>query len=324
VFPREVWGHFTLRNLGIATAALILGAMPLVLYNIAHPLDTFRSNVRLNREPLAHKVELLERTLSGAALFEFFTSAEPPPKPTEVFTPLQKVSRSISEAAHHPITHFAIPAMCLAFLGLLAPAARKPIFFALLACIGTWIPMVLTAGAGASAHHVILLFPFQYLMIGAALAAIPWRIASAAATLVLCAASLAVTNEYYWELIRNGPAIRWTDALYPLDRELERLRAPGIYIADWGIYESLVMLSDGALPLDALDASNPSALRKAIGDPRNAFVAHTPHFAYLPQQRTAIEDAAANEGYEEVPMETIYDRNGRPTFELFRFRKIPL
>jgi hypothetical protein len=324
VFPREIWTHFNARNLGIATAALILGAMPLVLYNIVHPLDTFRSNIRLNSEPLAHKVDLLRYTLGGEALFSFFTAVDPPPRSGEASTAIQKISQRISETAHHPLTHFAIPALCLACLGLFARASRKPVLFGLLACVGTWIPMALTNGAGGAAHHVILLFPFQYLSIAAALAAIPWRFASGAVTLVLCAASLAVTNEYYWELTRNGPAIRWTDALYPLDRELERLRSPDIYIADWGIYESLVLLGDGALPLAAIDAANPLAMKKAIGDPRNTFVAHTPHFAYTPQQRTAIEDAAANEGYEEVPLETIYDRNGRPTFELFRFRKLPL
>ena len=78
--------------------------------------------------------------------------------------------------------------------------------------------MVLTAGAGAAAHHIILLWPFQFLAIAAALAAIPWTWAAAAATVVLCASNLAVTNEYYWELVRNGPDIRWTDAIYPLNR----------------------------------------------------------------------------------------------------------
>jgi hypothetical protein len=37
-----------------------------------------------------------------------------------------------------------------------------------------------------------------------------------------------------------------------------------------------------------------------------------------------LEDIAASEGYEEVPIEIIYDRNGRATFDVFRFRKIPL
>jgi hypothetical protein len=61
-----------------------------------------------------------------------------------------------------------------------------------------------------------------------------------------------------------------------------------------------------------------------VSDPRAAFVAHAPAYAYFPQQRAMLEDAAASSGYEEVPIETIHDRYGRPTFDVFRFRKIPL
>src|ERR1700689_3521635 len=42
VFPREVWRHFTFRNLVIASASLIVGALPLVIYNIRYPLETFK------------------------------------------------------------------------------------------------------------------------------------------------------------------------------------------------------------------------------------------------------------------------------------------
>jgi hypothetical protein len=34
-----------------------------------------------------------------------------------------------------------------------------------------------------------------------------------------------------------------------------------------------------------------------------------------------LEDAARAAGYQEVPVQTIADRFGRPTFEIFRFRK---
>jgi hypothetical protein len=184
--------------------------------------------------------------------------------------------------------------------------------------------MVLTAGAGAAAHHVILLWPFQFLAIAAALAAIPIRWVAVAATVLLCAANLAVTNEYYWELVRNGPDIRWTDAVYPLERRLETLRSPDIYIIDWGIFETINLLSDNAAPVRQLDWSDQDNLRKVVSDPRAAFVAHTPKYAYFPQQRATLEDIAQSAGYEEVPIEIIYDRNGRPTFDVFRFRKIPL
>jgi 4-amino-4-deoxy-L-arabinose transferase-like glycosyltransferase len=324
VFPRDVWRLLTIRNLAIALGSMIVGAVPLVIYNIARPLDTFKSNVHLTREPVLHKTVLLKLTLNGAALFGFFTAVEPPQRPGEANTKLSKVSEAISEAVHHPTGNFTIVAVCASCLGLFARASRKPVLFGLLAFAGTWLPMALTAGAGAAAHHVILLWPFQFLAIAAALAAVPWRSIAFAATLVLCVANLAVTNEYYWELVRNGPDIRWTDAIYPLERRLETLRSPDIYIVDWGIFETLNLLSDNSAPVRAVDWSNLESLRNIVSDPRAAFVAHTAKYAYFPQQRATLEDVAQNGGYEEVPIEIIYDRNGRATFDVFRFRKIPL
>jgi 4-amino-4-deoxy-L-arabinose transferase-like glycosyltransferase len=324
VFPRKIWHHFTIRNFSIAAASIIVGALPLVAYNIRQPLNTFKANRNMTNDPFAHKAVLWERTMNGAVLFGFFTSLEPAPHPGEANTRLLRISQAVSEAAHQPTTNLTIGALCASCLGLFAGASRKPVLFGLLAFAGTWLPMVVTVGAGAAAHHVILLWPFQFLAIAAALAAIPWQWIAIAATAALCASNLAVTNEYYWELVRNGPGIRWTDAVFPLERRLETLRSPDIYIVDWGIFESINFLSDNTAPVRAVDFSNQDLLRKIVSDPRAAFVAHTARYAYFPQQRAMMEDAAASAGYEEVPIEIIYDRNGRATFDVFRFRKIPL
>jgi hypothetical protein len=109
-----------------------------------------------------------------------------------------------------------------------------------------------------------------------------------------------------------------------LERRLESMRSPDIYIADWGIFETIVLLSDNSVPVRAVDFRDPENLRRIVSDPRAAFVAHTAKYAYLPQQRALLEDAAASGGYEEVPIEIVYDHNGRAIFDVFRFRKIPL
>jgi 4-amino-4-deoxy-L-arabinose transferase-like glycosyltransferase len=324
VFPRDVWRHLTLRNLAIAAGSIVVGALPLIAYNIHRPLETFKANRGMTNDPFSHKAVLLERTMNGAALFGFFTSVETAPHLGQANTQLLKASQAISDAAHQPTANFTIAALCVSCLGLFARASRKAVLFGLLACAATWLPMVVTAGAGGAAHHVILLWPFQFLAIAAALAAVPWRSIAFTATLVLCVANLVVTNEYYWELVQNGPDIRWTDAIYPLERRLETLRSPDIYIVDWGIFETLNLLSDNSAPVRAVDWTNQENLRNIVSDPRAAFVAHTAKYAYFPQQRATLEDVAQSGGYEEVPIEIIYDRNGRATFDVFRFRKIPL
>ena len=316
VVPRAVWRHLTLRNLAIAAVATVVGALPLVIYNIERPLDTFKSNVHLVQEPVAHKVFLLESTVRGDVMFNFLTAPDWPPHPGSA----PKISQAISEVVRHPATNLTLWAVSLSCLGLFARASRKPVLFGLFACAGTWLPMVLTAGAGDAAHHVILLWPFHFLAIAATLAAIPW---AWTATLVLCASNLLLTNEYYYQLAHSGPDVRWTDAIYPLAQDLKSLRPPNIYFVDWGIFEPVDLLSDHA-PVHELDFSDTANLRKIVSDPRAAFVAHTAKYAYLPQQRALLEEAAAGAGYEEAPVEIVYDHYGRATFEVFRFRKIPL
>jgi hypothetical protein len=61
-----------------------------------------------------------------------------------------------------------------------------------------------------------------------------------------------------------------------------------------------------------------------LRDPSNVFVAHAAGFGFLPNTRAALEDVARREQYQQEPMTTILDRNGRPAFDVFRFRKVHL
>jgi hypothetical protein len=324
VFPREVLRHLSMRNLAIAVASALVGALPLVAYNIHRPLDTFRSNAHMTKDPVRQKAIVLERTMNAPVFFGFFTSVQPPPHPGEARSWFQKVSQKISETAHHPTRNLTVAALCLACLGMFARASRKPVLFGLLACFGTWLPMIFVAGGGSGAHHAILLWPFHFLAIAAALSAIPRAWISAAATVLLCASNLLVTNEYYWELVRNGPDVRFTDAIYSLESHLERMRSPEVYVLDWGILEPLKLLSDGTIPVAPPDWHSAETLGQIISDPRAVFVAHTAAYAYFPGDRTAVEDFATGAGYEEVSADIVYDHYGRATFEVFRFRRIPL
>jgi hypothetical protein len=192
--------------------------------------------------------------------------------------------------------------------------------FGLIASVGTWIPMALTAGAGAAAQHTILLWPFPILVIATALAHAPARLAWAAAVLLL-ASNLALTNQYYALFVRNGGAIRWTDAIFALDKYLATVKADNIFVMDWGMIETINLLSEGETPVVAPSVTDPAWVRRSLANPKYVFVAHTAEFAIQPETRAVLEAAAGAGGYREVPLQTIVDRNGRPTFEVFSFRK---
>jgi len=325
-FPRELRRHLTARNLSVAVGAMLMGALPLVIYNIARPLETLRANAKVEREPLRTKIEALRQTLDGHVLFGFMTSNEPGSRPGQPRRWYQRTSLWLSAATRYPrrnLTLWASLAAALSLAFFWRTDLRRPMLFGLVALIGTWLPMALTAGAGAAAHHVILLWPFHFLVLAVVLDRTPVRVA-AALTILLCAVNLAITNQYYADLIRNGSGIRFTDAIYTLDEYLARAKAPSIFIADWGMVETLNLLSEGETPVVELDTNAAAARERILSDPRNIFVAHTPDNAVFPETRVALEDRARREGYKEEPIGVIPDHNGRVIFEIFRFRKIHL
>ena len=59
VFPRALASKITLRNLGIAVAAFLVGAAPLVIYNWQTQFETFRGNTRFSTADFTHKALIL-------------------------------------------------------------------------------------------------------------------------------------------------------------------------------------------------------------------------------------------------------------------------
>jgi hypothetical protein len=323
VYRREVRQHLNARNIGIAAAATLLGGLPLVIYNFAHPLETLRANAKLEQAPVLAKADLLARTVDGYVLFGFLTAGEPGPDPGQPGHWFQSLSLRLAEWTRHPRHNLILVAFLIALPFLWRQDIRKPMLFALLLCLGTWLPMALTAGAGAAAQHTVLLWPFHLFVIAAALSRAPVK-AAAAATAVLCLVNVAVTNQYYADLIRNGPAIRWTDAMDALNRNLLDSKAARVYTADWGFLETLNLINEGDLPVFGVDPAQAEGVGRMIADVNGVFVSHVALYAYYPEWRASIEDLARRQGYEEQHLATISDRNGRPTFDVFRFRKLHL
>lgn len=320
-FPRELWSHVTKRNLAIASASLIFGALPLVIYNIARPLETIRMNAKLMPETAFRKAVILFRTLDGYAFFGFMTASDAGPHPGTPHGMLQWLSLRLSDWTGTPDRNLILTAFALSvFIALFARRARKPVLFGIVTCAATWLAMAFTQGAGATVQHAFLLWPFHLLAIAVALAQIPSR-AAAAVTALLCISNVAVTNHYYADLIRNGPAIRWTDAVDPLERYLAGSKPQKIFVMDWGFFETLNLLSEGELPVYNGDVSDTGMLDRIVSGPNHLFVAHTPQYAYQPEMRARLEERARADGFQEESIARISDRNGRRTFEVFRFRK---
>lgn len=313
--------RITPRLAAAAALAFAVGAAPLIAYNIARPLDTFRSNAKLAASDSVVKLWLLHRTVDGSAMFGFFTAATPGPRQVEPARAEQRTALAVARVL--PLrgnwNEYSFIAALLALPLLWRTPARSPMLFAALYLAVTWSLMFFTAGAGGSAHHVLLLWPFHLAFIATALAQLPRRWMAVICAAVLSVVNLAVVNQYFADLIRNGTAVRWTDAFPPLVERMETFKAPYVWVADWGILETVNLLAEGRVPVTAVD---PAAIpRELFEQPGAIFVSHTAPFVQTPAVGQALSDSATRFGYVREPVSTVYDRNGRAVFDIFRFRR---
>ncbi len=332
-FPRVVRAALQPKLAVIAAASFCAGASPLIVYNLARPLDTMRSNAKVSPGEVSPKLAVLRDTIDGSVLSGFYTAPDTPPRPGGLDRPLRRALAAVSTApGTHPANWslWAFAAALLAFPAIWRTPARSPALFALVSFAVGWLAMAVTAGAGGAAHHIVLLWPMHLMVIAVVAAKLSSRFGVglvAAATVVLAVVGLRCTAGYFVALVRNGPAIRWTDAIDPLAEHLQRSPAQRVFIVDWGILESVNLLSEGTVPVifgseytsSGSATDPPSILRRVMIEPGTLFVSHTAAYEQRPGSNAAVDKFAADAGCRKEPAATISDRFGRPTFDIFRF-----
>jgi 4-amino-4-deoxy-L-arabinose transferase-like glycosyltransferase len=340
VFPKELWRHLSVRNLGIATLAFCLGAAPLIRYNVHEKLITFRANAAFDKSDVSGKIYQFFGTLAGQSLLDYIPRNNlAGGQPRSPQTAIERVSVRISQIARDPqngFLGFALLAAFLLFPWLWFTPARRPMAFSLIAAAVAWLQMLFGKGVGGSAHHVILLWPYPILFIAVALAEASRRLGPvgrpllALTVLFVAGSSLLVTNEYLALLVRNGPGDVWTDAVYPLSDYLKRLRPAAIYVDDWGMINILILLNRGTMPLrggtdplmkSRLDPEDHRQVLDRIAESESVFVAHPDDLELFKGVNAKLMAVAAEVGYRRETLAEISDRNGRPMFQVFRFRR---
>jgi len=342
LYPRELWSRASPRNLGLAVAGLLVGALPLVIYNVETNLATFRSSSSFDVTQLPSRFVALRATWRGERLFDFI--AHPPWAPGTLLEPdsnLFDISDEIHYLAGSRFHYFNAlePAFALALALLpflwLTPA-RKPMLFCLIVITVAWLQMALTVKAGLGAHHIVLLWPFPHWFMALAFVQaaewrrLAWKYAGAIllATLVVFLAgdNLLLTNEYYYQLAAYGPMGSWDDAIFSLSEKIRHVDAPEMAINDWGIVTPLVVLQSNSVPLYIVDRSFLAPGRgeadrnffiKRLAD--DVWIGHTKPFEADKGVNDRIAGLAREAGFEKRLLEVVRDRNGRPVFEIFHF-----
>jgi hypothetical protein len=335
--PRQIFGVVTIRRLALAVAAFAIGSLPLILYNIHTRGATLRGTAAFDASELYTKFWLLGDTFRGHALADWMVAQNASTIHTHApHSLLARASAAVDSAAGSPMRSL----LLYTFYGalLLTPFARgrnlRAILFALVAMAVAWLQMALTAGAGGSVHHIILLWPLPQMIMGISLASASRRLGRAAIPaltallVVVISSALLVTNTYYVRMLRDGGAIAWSDAIFPLADYLKRNPAGYIFCLDWGYLDTLRVLSNDRLPVRVgsdpiskpeLTEDDRATLADLISNPAHLFVAHSRGLEFFPGLSAKLVRFAQNAGYQAETLAVIPDSYGRPTFEVYRF-----
>ncbi|MFB3779756.1 MAG: ArnT family glycosyltransferase [Bryobacteraceae bacterium] len=339
VFPRLLFRYLKWRNLVLAAVGFGIGAFPLILWNARSNMATLRDNASWSAQGALDKFVIVTSTADGSGLFGYISNADTAPRPREPRTALERLSVAVNGAAGRP-HHSLYPLVYIAALVLLpflwSSPARDPMLFALVFTAVTWLQMAFTQNAGGSVHHAVLLWPIPTLFAAFGLGEFSRKLKRlgkpllAAAVAVVALSGLLVTNQYCAYLIRNGAAIVWTDAMYPLSEYLRGVRAKLIFVTDWGMMDALTLLHRGALPLregsGPLHTGQPTAqdlaaLEEMIGDPAHVLISHVDGYEVFVGLNARLRAYSEKAGYRRETLRVVHDSNGRPTFEVFRFTR---
>lgn len=336
-FPRELVRNTTWKNLLIVGIAFVLGALPLIAYNVLNSFPTFHSNSGFTTQELYAKTSSLRGTWEGRTLSGYIVNEDTAPNPRAARNGLEALSfrlRAIAgERRHNALDWAAFAAMLLLLPAIWWPASRPTVVFCLTLCVVAWLQMGVTKGAGWAAHHVVLLWPFPHVLLAVVFAEVSLRLGwvgrwlTGTGMALLIGANLLLTNQYFYQLARNGAAGSWSDAIYPLSQGLIEAHPPHIAVLDWGIVNPLDVLNKGRLPLVWASAPFETEAATEVPDPvllndsSTLWLTHANGCEQYLGVNERVEAFVRNASFLKIPVRTYYDSNGRAVFETFHLKK---
>jgi 4-amino-4-deoxy-L-arabinose transferase-like glycosyltransferase len=327
------------RNLRCAlpvALGLVIGALPLICYNIHDPGATLESNTHLTTKELKSKFEYLRMAMDGSVAATALSDVQHPAQ-DRVQRPLAGFARwwnGNSPWESNSWRQGLLAALLPIGLVCAPPARRKWIvFFAGSAAIA-WLQSALTINAGGSIHHSVLIWPLLYS--GAAISADAaarsfiqwpgrWGAGVVCGTIgVFCFRGLFLINHAYWVMLSYSPAPAWSNADAAL---VSYLHEEGVHRAaalDWAIANPLVIRS--GVTIAVLEDSYSLLARQSVKDdlllcshdPACVVVTHPDTRQLFPGVNETARAELAGLHLRMTPQREIADSHGTPAMEVFR------
>jgi 4-amino-4-deoxy-L-arabinose transferase-like glycosyltransferase len=307
--------------LAMALGGFLLGASPLVVYNLRNDWVTFRSNSKLSADDVAGKARLLWSTLEGASMSGVVARAAGDGPERAVESSDERAVTKFAKLTGEPRSTW----QGYLFLAGLASGSVVAVWGGVWMLV-SWLAMALTVGAGGGVHHVVLLWPLPQMVIAAGIASTlmvkhpVWRMVMVVGAMGVAAQGIAVSLTHRSDEVRFGTQVAWSDALHVLPQAIGATERKRVCVADWGFYDSLKLMGGGRIELCQVNATEQAnEALAAMRSGNTVFVGHTEENRFLPEMNAGLERLARQERLRKVIGRTLRDRNGREMIELFWF-----
>ncbi|HYM10434.1 MAG TPA: glycosyltransferase family 39 protein, partial [Bryobacterales bacterium] len=353
LWPREAFQRLRANraSLAIAAIALLIGAAPLIGYNLKRHGETWREHGRL--EFRWSKILQAKGTFDGtfmAALTGEDHLAISPPAHDVAWAGLANAMFRIGRLRQTillPLLGLAALLLPVNLWLLRRAGSTRRLLFPLLLSLLMYACMFVTFEGGASAHHLIMLEPFPLLFLAVSLwtpveaasaaSGRPRRtLAAAAVTITIAAAAVnvSVNARYLAIYTRTGGTAQFTDAIYRLVPYLAQHPERRLFAIDWGFstpvafvgWRSKLDVDDFFFSVNAPDdpghAGQVHRLGELMRDPNNVFLLHTPQRTLLPLPAREFS-ALADGGIEMQQVAYFAERSGELVYEIYQHGGAP-
>ncbi len=335
VNPRYVFGEARWRRVAVIFLGLVIGAWPLISYNVGHHNATLKENGHFTASEVGSKFNFLLGSVDGIhAVHAFFDPKYP--AMDQVRRPLEGPSLQTTRWVPWNFSSWRRWVfVILVPLGFWAGGVdeRRWIAFFLLSGSLAWFQCALTLEAGASIHHTVLFWPLFYGALGVSAGAAlqnlgrPGRAAVLLLLGIVLVRSLVQIDDMYSDLITHSSWVEWSNADSTLVDYLKGTGTKQVITTDWGIQNVITVRTRRAIlvraeEFDLRGGVFPDDAFRACGAPECVVVGHPPAREVFEGIDQKFSSSLERNSLKRELAQVIPDSHGTPSFYVYRIGRL--
>jgi 4-amino-4-deoxy-L-arabinose transferase-like glycosyltransferase len=322
--------------------AFLLGCLPLIAYNIAIPMGTFKDRPGFSSfemETLRQRYYLFRGTLDGGGVYNFVNQEDisdpdgiPNKEASGTTDPAIRKIAGISWIRKSPLDLVLVGSLLLISIFLISKRLRdpRPILFvgSILLIIAA---LICLTGEATGAHHVISLYPFIFIVIAFTACelgnwltrshALASGILAGVLLLPLCLIHIVLDTRHLQSFKRTGGVGVWSDAVYDLASFARQNPDRKFMLMQWGLGNQFPLLSDERTRYQEFACDGPDLLESCI----EPLIAQTDALLvfYAPPLGDKLLFDAFKKSVERNHLQarlrkTFFQRDGRPVYLVYQ------